>query len=278
MIAYDQILPHLPAFAAVLARVSGLFIFTPVLTSSSIPFTVKVATALAFTFAVYPIANLDHLVGMEVDLIQLLPIVLTELAVGAVLGILAAIPLLSVQLAGLLAGQQMGLGLAQTFNPAMDIEGDNLGQLYFIVATAAFVSLGGVETVAGCLIHSFSLIPAASPAAPLFDVSILTGLIHSGFDMAFRIALPVLTIIFLETIATGFLMKTVPTINVMTFGFPLRVMLGVLAAIAGLLAANELMAAEVDMGLQVVQDWLWSFAPPPGMDQAPAAVGGVHGG
>lgn len=275
MIVYEQILPHVPAFAAVLARISGLFLFTPVLTSSSIPMQIKVATALAFTFAVYPLANLEHLVGMEIDLIQLLPLVLTELAIGAVLGIFAGIPLLSVQLAGLLAGQQMGLGLAQTFNPAMDIEGDNLGQLYFIIATAAFVAIGGLETLAGCLIHSFSLIPAASPGAALIDVNILTGLIHSGFDMAFRIAMPVLTIVFLETIATGFLMKTVPTINVMTFGFPLRVMLGIFASIAGLIAANELIVKEVDMGLQVAQDWLWTFAPPPGMDTAsqdPAAA------
>ena len=267
MIAYEQLLPHGPAFAAVLARITGLFIFTPVLNSSSIPLPVTVATALALSIAIYPLADLEHLTGREVDLIQLLPLVLPELSIGAVLGILAAIPLLSVQLAGLLAGQQMGLGLAQTFNPAMDIEGDNLGQLYFILAPAGFVTLGGVETVAGCLIHSFTLIPAMSPTAPLFDVSILVGLIHSGFDMAFRIAMPVLTIIFLETIATGFLMKTVPTINVMTFGFPLRVMVGVLAAIAGLVVANELMAKEVDMALQVIQDWLWQFAPPPGLEQ-----------
>lgn len=276
MIAYDQLLPHLPAFAAVLSRITGLFLFTPVLTSSSIPVSIKIATALSLSLAVYPLANLDHLVGMEIDLIELLPLMLTELAVGAVLGVLAAIPLLSVQLAGLLAGQQMGLGLAQTFNPAMDIEGDNLGQMYFILGSAAFVMLGGVETLAGCLIHSFTIIPAASPTAPLFDVHLLTGLVHSGFDMAFRIAMPVLTIIFLETVATGFLMKTVPTINVMTFGFPLRVMLGVVAVIAGLLAANELIAKEVDMGLQVAQDWLWSFAPPPGMESDPTSsrVGG----
>ena len=37
----EAILPHAPAFVVVLARVGGLFIFTPLLSSASVPLRVR---------------------------------------------------------------------------------------------------------------------------------------------------------------------------------------------------------------------------------------------
>jgi flagellar biosynthesis protein FliR len=259
MISIEPILPHVPAFVVVLSRVGGLFVFTPVLSSSAVPMKFKTLLVLVLSAAIYPVANLDHLVGMRLDLLSLAPLVATEAMIGVTLGLLASIPMLSVQLAGLLMGQQMGLGLAQVINPAADVEGDSIGQMLFMIAIAAFVTMDGFEILFGALVQTFTLVPAGSFALADAPLGLLVGLITAGFEMALRIAMPVLAVIFVESIAVGFLMKTVPSLNIMSFGFPVRILIGLLSLLMAIALMGQLIVEEVGVALEIVQDWVWSF-------------------
>jgi flagellar biosynthetic protein FliR len=40
------------------------------------------------------------------------------------------------------------------------------------------------------------------------------------------VAAPLLCLIFLETLAMGFIIRTVPQINILSIGFPLRIIIG----------------------------------------------------
>jgi len=255
-LSYESILPHLPAFVVVLARVTGIFVLTPLLSSSALPVRIRAMFALALTVALYPMTAPENLSTMQVDLVHLLPLIASELLVGVCIGAIATIPLMSVQLGGLLMGQQMGLGMAQVVDPAMDIEGDNLGQTLFIVAVGTFIMLGGMEALIAGLIESFHRVPAGEFALSDVPLAAFVALIHSGFELAMRVSLPVLAIIFVENIAMGFLMKTVPSLNIMSFGFPIRIIAGLCGLLAGLGAMGVIIGDEVVFALVVMEEWL----------------------
>ena len=62
-------------------------------------------------------------------------------------------------------------------------------------------------------------------------LQLLCGILDAMFSLGIRLCVPVLCIIFLETIAIGFIAKTIPAINIISIGFPLRIMLGIFTMI-----------------------------------------------
>lgn len=259
MPVFDTILPHAPAFLVVVSRIGGVFIFTPLLSSASVPMRIRAMVIIMLALALYPVSNADHLVGMPLELWTVAPLIATEILVGATLGLLASIPLMSVQLGGLLMGQQMGLGLAQLVNPGIDIEGDSIGQLLFIIAISTFFMMDGLTILFDCLVQTFQYVEPGGFAFSEAPLELVVGLIASGFELAFRVAMPVIAIIFVETLILGFLMKTVPTLNIMSFGFPIKILIGLVTLVGSLYFIAEVIGFEVETGLRVTQDWVWSL-------------------
>jgi flagellar biosynthesis protein FliR len=183
----------------------------------------------------------------------------TELAIGAVIGIVAAIPLMTAQMAGLVMGQQMGLGLASVFNPSIEIEGDNIGQMLFFVAISGFLMAGGLEVLFGALVSTFARVPLGGFVFTEAPLELLVGVLTSGFEIALRVAMPVLVILFMENLAMGFIMKTVPSLNIMTFGFPIKIIGGLIIVIASLVVMIEVLMSQIVIDLELIQEWAWSL-------------------
>ncbi len=255
-----DILQYLPPFVAVLARVGGLFLFTPLISSSLLPAQLRAMLVVMLAVAVYPVADVSHLVGARLDLLEIAPLMATETLIGMSIGLLASMPLMLVQVAGVIMGQQMGLSLGQTFNPALDIESESIGQLLFFMAIGTFIMLGGVEIVFSSLMISFTLVPAGGFTMAEAPLDMLTGLLGSGLDLALRVSMPVLAIIFVETLAMGVLMKTVPGLNIMAFGFPIRILVGFVGLIASIGVIGVALENEIVFALDQTQQWVWSLA------------------
>ena len=89
-------------------------------------------------------------------------------------------------------------------------------------------------------------------------VTLLIGVLTAAFEMALRVAAPLLALIFLQTLAMGFIAKTVPQMNILSLGFPLRVMAGLLIIILGLVVMSEVVMGLVDDTLHLMFDWIES--------------------
>lgn len=255
----ESILPHAAPWLLVLTRLGGLFIFAPILSSPVLPRQIRVLMLVALTAVVYPTTADSIPTDLRLDLIDLAPLLLQETMIGASIGLIAAIPLYAMQLAGLLMGQQMGLGIAQVLNPASDIQGDNIGQVLFLMALGAFVMVGGIELLFGAVVHTLHTVPIGCMAPEQTPVQLIAGLLGSGFNLAFRVALPVIAIIFIENVAMGFLMKTVPSLNIMNFGFPLRIIAGLLAVVGSVEMIRNTTEIDLDNSLVILRDWVGSL-------------------
>ncbi len=259
MSSFQAILEHMPAMVLVLTRISGIFVFAPMLSSAAVPRQVRFYLAAALAVAVYPAIDTSHAMGMSMSLWGLLPLMAREIAIGAVVGLIAAIPLLALELSGVVMGQQLGLSIAAVLNPSLDIPGDNLGQLLFVGATLMYLAMGGMELVFGSLVATFASMPVghtmAGEALGPATFGLIVSLLDSGFSMAMRVAMPVVVIIFIETVVVGFIMRTVPSLNVLSFGFPVRILLGVAVLAGSITFVATAMRDEFLFVFQALHQW-----------------------
>ncbi len=73
--------------------------------------------------------------------------------------------------------------------------------------------------------------------------------------------MPILVILFMENIATGFIMKTIPALNIMAFGFPIKILAGLAVIIGALTLMSETLVDAMSLDLESIREWAWSPAP-----------------
>lgn len=234
----DQLRDHLVPFVLVAFRLSGVFMLAPILASLVVPMQVRVLLVGLLAVIVYPTVPAAALGPVPGDAIGLALAVVGEVLIGFSIGLLAMLPVAAVQLAGFVMGLQMGFGFAQIINPTLETESDLLGELLIYMAMSLYLLLGGLEATFLAVCNTFAHIPLAgfSPAAAPLDL--VTGTLAGGFELAIRLSLPLLAIVMLETVASAFLMKTMPQINIMSIGFATKIVLGVAAIIVAARAIN----------------------------------------
>ena len=238
----DQLERVVP-FVLVLCRMGGLFLAAPMLSSLSIPFQAKVLASFIAAAAVFPsIESLLPVEPISLTLWSLAPLVVAELTVGLVLGMLAALPIMAMQAGGHIMGFQMGLSMASVYNPELDTQSDVLGEVIFMIGTGLFVLLGGFDVMLLALLSSFERVPLGSlgllgQGPPL---ELYTQMLTAGFELAIRVSAPVTATTFLLLLAMGFIMKTMPQINVLTVGFAIKILVGIGAVIASLMVISDI--------------------------------------
>jgi len=254
----DAILDHIPPLLLVVTRIGGLMIYGPIFGSSVIPVRVKAFLAFTIGVATYPLlsAKFPEWTTFHLSLWTLGPLMAMEVLVGLIIGYLASLPLLAMQTGGLIMGQQMGLGFAQLYNPAIDDEADIIGQMLFFMAVAAFLAIGGHEMMIVAVLKSFERIPPGGFALDLDFLHLLGGMLLSSLELALRVAAPVLAFVFLETIALGFLAKTVPQLNIMTLGFPSRIIAGVAIVVVGLVVIQDVAIEALAETMNAILHWV----------------------
>lgn len=252
----EVILPHAVPFALVLARFSGLFVFAPMLTTLSAPMSAKALLAASMTLAVYPGVALVAPQPESLALMSLAPLLAMELAIGAALGLIASVPVLAVQAAGHVMGYQMGLGIAQVYNPELDVQSDALAELLFFIGFAAFVALDGLEALFVALTESFVSIPPGALGPGAVPAELYLGLIGSGFELMLRVSAPATAAIVLILLAMGVLMKTMPALNVLTVGFAIKIIAGILVIASAVAMIDEAARDAVGDALDAALSWV----------------------
>ena len=231
------LLIHLPAWLMVLFRLSGIFLFAPMLGSTAIFRQVKVFLIVGLSLCIYPMLltpgrdsaqMFEQFMVTDLSIWTLGVAVGLELLVGLVIGYAASLPLIGMQVGGQVIDQQIGMGLAGVFNPDLGEQSGMVGQFMFIVALAVFVVLGGHRAMFAVLIGSFEHVPPGGLTDFESLATLLVGLLQSSFELALRVAAPLLCLTFIQTLAMGFIARTVPQVNILSIGFPMRTIIGAL--------------------------------------------------
>ncbi|MBL4590420.1 MAG: flagellar biosynthetic protein FliR [Phycisphaerales bacterium] len=258
MNGFESILTQVVPFMLVVTRLTGLFLFTPLLRSRSIPMVFKALLALMFSLAIFPFVP-PAPPGMAVDLVQLVPLMFAEMLIGMTMGLIAGLPLIALEMGGFVMGYQMGLSLAESFNPELDTNGSVVGQMLFYLGIFIFISIGGLEILFVTLADSYHTVPIGMFTAGDVPLDMIVGVLSSGFVVALRIASPIIAVVSLLYVSMGFIMKTMPQINIMSIGFAGQILAGMVTLIILLGTIATVATDEINLALQILMEWVHNF-------------------
>ncbi len=216
-----------------LARVAGLFLMGPIFASRTAPVRVRAALVFFVSLAMLPILGpTPPALAADAGAAVVLGMMAFETMLGFVIGLVAQLTFGAVQMAGQLAGIQMGIGLANLIDPQTQEHITSLAQWQNLLALLIFLSIDGHHILIRAVADSFTVVPLGGglPAAGGFGM--VMELAGGLFVVALKVAAPVLVLLLLVNAAMGVLAKLIPQLNVFIVGFPLNVAAGlfVLAA------------------------------------------------
>ncbi len=216
----------LTAFIWPLARILALIMSAPVFSNPAMPLRVRVGLAIMITLIVAP--TLGPLPAIDPGSLTGLFILAQQIIIGLALGFAIRLVFVAVEMAGELAGLQMGLGFAVFFDPQHAGQTPVVGQFLGIVATLAFLAADGHLQMIYFLSLSFSTLPigTASLEAPTFIM--LTQWGAEIFRSGVLLAMPILAALLIANLALGILTRAAPQLNLFAVGFPLTLGLGLL--------------------------------------------------
>lgn len=260
-------------FWLVAARMTGLFLFAPVLASQLVMRQVRVLLLVMLTVALYPSVAAAGVQTPPLEIGSLAMVLLGEVLIGLSIGLLATMPLVAIQIAGSIISYKLGLALAQVYNPEFDAQSEVIGQLLYLMGLAFFVQVGGLELMIVAIMDTFATIPPGSAWVDVAPMQLLAALLDAAFIVGLRIAMPVLLMATLVSLAMGVLMRTIPQINIMTIGFAIQIVMGLGVLAISIFAVGDVAGDAIVHMFEDIHAWARSL----GVSSSVLIPGGGHG-
>ncbi len=214
----------LPSFTLVLARVAGLVIAVPMLSTRQVPRIVKVWLIVTLSLMAFPAVS--HLLPRSLTLGQAAVGMVGEFVVGQIIGFGASLVFMAAQLAGKVVSYQSGMALGQVYNPITDTQNTIIDQIWFFALLLFFMAMRGHAAVISVLLGSFKKIPPMSVVIDPVLADFLIAICQSMFEIALRLCGPAVLALFLTSLLMGFLTKTMPQMNILSVGFSIKILTG----------------------------------------------------
>ena len=199
----------------------------PILDSSVLPRQVKVAFVLIFSFLLFPVVTLPegfNFSGCPVDYILYF---IKEIGLGVLLGYAIKLIFIGVQLSGQIIGLQMGLGMAEFFDPQVNWDMSVISQFKNTLAMMIFISFNAHYFCLKALVDSFALVPLGGLHLSSSLVREFTSMVGNIFAISLKAGVPVIVTLLLVQIVMGVINRVIPQINIFMISLPLKITVGI---------------------------------------------------
>lgn len=176
------------------------------------------------------------------SLADLLWLIAGEFALGLALGLGVMTVMSGLQLAGNLIDSQIGVSLGEVFNPELETPTSFSSDLMYLLSTVLLLSLGGHVLLISTLVETFRAIPVGYAFVSAPAIELLKNLVHQSMALALQISAPVIATLSLVGLAMGYLGHTIPQVNVLVMGFPIRTMVGLFVVVLALAGMGDRVA------------------------------------
>ncbi len=213
---------------AVFARVGALFMTAPALGDFTLSPRIRLAAALAVTAALTPVAapmfpDWARTGGLG----PMTALILGEVLAGVFLGLAARVVMAALNVAGQIIAFQMGLSLAQIFDPTQELQGAIIGGFLAVLGTTMIFATDLHHMLLAALADSYWMMrPGALPN--FGDMSnVMVDTLSNSFSLGLRLAAPFVLFGIVFYVGAGVLNRLMPQAQVFFMLMPANIVLGI---------------------------------------------------
>lgn len=224
----------------IFSRMLGFVLIAPIFGRKDLPFTVKVSIAIMLTCILvwtFP-AGLAHTKIIAADNTMWYGLqVFMNTSIGFLIGFIATTIMDTINAAGSLMNNQIGLSSAMMFDPGSRQQVALLEKLFAFIGLMVLFYIGGIYWIIGALIRSFEVFPLDAVQQDIVGKISLDYLIQitgNTLSIGLQLIAPVMVVTMAIDLILGIVNRTAQQIQVFQLSFALKPCIGLGAFLATL--------------------------------------------
>lgn len=219
--------------ALLFARLGAVLMVAPGWGEQATPASLRLGLAVLVTAVIAPsLATVAP--RPPADVILAIPLIVSEIIIGLILGLGARIMMSALQVAGATVGIASGLGFAQQIDPIASQPAAIFSGFFSLMGVVMLMSAGLHRVMIEAAADSYMTFPPGA-LPPIGDgVQFMINAVSDSFRLGIQIAAPVLIFSLIFNVALGLVSRLIPQVQVFMTAMPLSVMLGLAVVALGL--------------------------------------------
>jgi flagellar biosynthesis protein FliR/FlhB len=149
-----------------------------------------------------------------------------EVINGLLLGFLTNLSFSIIRMAGQLIDTQMGFSMISLFDPSSSSNETLLEKLLYWTSLTLFFLVDGHHMLIRVLVEGFKIVGLGKSIIGQNTIMLIFNDFVQYFILGLKIAIPLVLIVIITDITLGLISRTVPALNVMILGLPIKILVG----------------------------------------------------
>ena len=225
----ERLLPPgtLEAFGLYLVRTSVLVLGSPILGEGISLGAFKAALVFMLALLLYSVTGQP--IDPNIDAISFSFLALREVLIGAVFAYTMHLAMMALDVGGHMIGHEMALNMSAQADPVTGARKPLIANFYHTLFMMGILLVNGHHWLLKSLKESFERAPVGELHFGGGVNEVLLTFLREAFGAGLAFAAPMLVLLTLVSVLIALLTRAVPQLNMMEFGFNLRVIGGLLA-------------------------------------------------
>ncbi|WP_407371250.1 flagellar biosynthetic protein FliR [Carnobacterium sp.] len=211
---------QLQTIILIFIRITSFIVLSPGFSIKGLPSVAKIALSMGITLATY---SAVPVMEQEAGTFFFAILILKELLLGIAIGFITKLFFSAVEIAGNFVDFQVGFSMGAVYDPSMGINVSYYGKIYYWLSMCVFYLTNLHHIVIKSLVQSFQTMPISSTNIGDFGVEGMMKLLGIIFELAFNLSAPMVIVALLTEVILGLISRSVPQINVLILGMPLKI-------------------------------------------------------
>lgn len=221
------------ALFLIFLRLGTYIALVPVFFPNGTPNILKVGLSFIIGYIIIPGVDYSTL-GSVLSNYTIISYSINEVMTGILLALTTTLCFNVIKMAGALLDMQIGLSMLSMFDPNSKSTSTLIDRMMYWIAIMVFLITDTHHVLLKTLMESFNIVPLGQSI--IFDGTIMTFVeaFTQYFILGLKIAVPIILIILITELTMGLVARTVPQINVMILGLPIKLAVGLLTIVLAL--------------------------------------------
>ena len=220
------------AIFLIFLRITTFFLVANGFFPNGTPAIMKGVIGMILSFGVITSMDYDTIISGITSNYMVIFYMICEVGIGAAFGYVVNLIFEVFRMAGSYMDMQSGFSMMNVVDPVSNASNTLLANLTYTVSMLIFFIVNGHHELIKCLVQSFNLLPIGNGISFGNSFETFLNTFIEFFEIGVRAALPLLIILLIVELCLALISRTVPQINVMILGAPVKIVVGLLVFVS----------------------------------------------